>query len=584
MFDEMFEYFSGPPIFTPRPKPGNGSAREATAREGWDGPVDIDAAFEGIAPGEVNDVQCKVIGSMLTSGVPYAEIEEHVANATLQKAEGWGFTTKGDDKKCIWTLEVERECVHDRLAWILKDRYKDLTDPVPAPTWVAPELADTFEEVAQKGGRPAVIPRGSGWHVRNMAWAWSQEAKETGAEDTKEGEEPKKQEPPGASAKPEAPLWPTPYSARPAGAIPVRKRIHGAHYTRGSVTLTAAPGGTGKSQHSLVEAVGMASGYNLIADEPCERLRAWVWNAEDDVDEMERRICGICDHYGIEREELKEWLFIDSGETIPLEFATDNGRVTIRDSAIQTVAARVKALALDVVIFDPLVAIHALQEGDNPSLAKVIRSLRNKVAKPCGCAIELVHHTRKPSKESSSALTADDIRGASSIVYSVRSARILSPMMAPEAEKYAVEGDNRHRYFRVELAKSNTARRGTLHWIELVERPIANGEGGAYGDTVTVCTLWTPPDLTAQVSDVFAAAIRSEIAKGDYRRDRRSGSNWAGLLIGQRMGLDMEKPSHRRQATDVLNWLIKKGVLTTEFRSDKNRKSREFVIPGSPTT
>jgi hypothetical protein len=326
----------------------------------------------------------------------------------------------------------------------------------------------------------------------------------------------------------------------------------------------------------------MAAGYNLITNEPCERLHVWVWNAEDDIDEMERRICGTCDHYGVNREELKEWLFLDSEETLPLEFAVDNGRITVRDATIQTVANRVKELALDVVIFDPLVAIHALQEGDNSSLAKVIRALRNKVAKPCNCAIELIHHTRKPSKDSTSALTADDIRGASSIAYSVRSARVVNPMMPGDAEKYGIEGEERHRYFRMEVAKSNTARRGTIHWIELVERPIANGANGAYGDKVTVCVHWIPPDVTSKVTDSVATAIRSEIAKGDYRREPRAGSSWAGLLVGRRMGLDMEKPSHRRQATDILNWLIKKGVLATEFRNDAKRRAREYVIPGGP--
>jgi hypothetical protein len=430
----------------------------------------------------------------------------------MEMAERHGFTAKGDASGIRWTADREYGYVRDCLKGLIDGRANrgSRDDLIPAPSWVQEDLAATFEALIQEGKRASLIYRSdTGWYLR-AAYGEQRNGGSHGDE-----------EPSSASGSPQAeqttPSWPTPYSTRPASAIPTRKRLHGTHYLRGGVTLTAAPGGTGKSQNSLVEAVGMAAGYNLIADEPCDRLRVWVWNAEDDVDEMERRICGICDHYGVDREGLKEWLFLDSGETVPLEFATDNGRIAIRDSAITTVANRVRDLGLDVVTFDPLVAIHALQEGDNPSLAKVIRALRNKVAKPCNCAIDLVHHTRKPSKESSNVLTADDIRGASSIVYSVRSARILSPMMAAEAERYGIEGEDRHCYFRVELAKSNTARRGTLHWIELVERPIANGENGAYSDTVTVCTKWTPPDTMAKVTDAIAAAIRSEIAKGEYR-------------------------------------------------------------------
>jgi hypothetical protein len=569
-FDELSECFSQPPVLHRKPKEGNG---HGDAGEEYSGPVDVNAELAALEPGGINRKHCRIIGSMLTAGVPYDEIVGIVVTATMEMAERHGFTTKGDAKKVIWTTAEEYNCVRDCLKGLVEGRAnKNRDELIPAPLWVQEDLQGTFETLVQEGKRIVLIHRhDSGWYLR-AAYGEHQNGGSHQAEETRGDSE----------AGQATPSWPTPYSGRPAASIPTRKRLHGAHYLRGGVTLTAAPGGTGKSQNSLVEAVGMAAGYNLIADEPCEQLRVWVWNAEDDVDEMERRICGICDHYGVTREGLKEWLFIDSGETIPLEFATDSGRIVIKDTAITTVASRVKELALDVVIFDPLVAIHALQEGDNPSLAKVIRALRNKVAKACNCAIDLVHHTRKPSKESSNALTADDIRGASSIVYSVRSARILSPMMAAEAEKYGVEGEDRHHYFRVELAKSNTARRGTLHWIELVERPIANGEGGAYADTVTVCTKWTPPDTMAKVTDTIAAAIRSEIAKGEYRREARAGSSWAGLLVGRRMGLDMDKPTFRRQAGDILTWLIKKGVLATEFRNDAKRRAREYVIPGSP--
>jgi hypothetical protein len=273
------------------------------------------------------------------------------------------------------------------------------------------------------------------------------------------------------------------------------------------------------------------------------------------------------------------WLFLDSGYDVPLDLAHGNAKSVVNKGVVQTVADRVKERRLDIVIFDPLVALHTLQEGDNPSLAKVIRAL-GKIARDCTCAIELIHHTRKPGKDSDRDLTADDVRGAGAIVYGPRSGRLLHPMTGADAEKFGIEGEERNRYFRIERAKTNMARRETVCWIELVERPIANGENGAYADTVAVSTLWTPPDVTDKVNDSMAAAIRSEIGRNDYRRDQRA-SNWAGKLIGQRLGLDLEKPSHRRQAKDVLNWLIAKGVLTTQFREDKNRKSREFVVPGN---
>jgi hypothetical protein len=348
--------------------------------------------------------------------------------------------------------------------------------------------------------------------------------------------------------------------------------------------MTAAPGATGKSQHNLIEAVGMAAGRDLITGEVKKaRLRVWVWNAEDDVDEQERRVAGICDHYGMDRETLRDWLFLDSGYAVPLEFASGGKVAIIKEGVLRAVADRVKALKLDVVIFDPLVALHTLPEGDNTNLAKVIRALGTQVAKPCNCAVELVHHTRKSGKGDDSALVADDMRGASTIVYTPRSGRLMHPMSGAEAEKYGVDGEDRLSYVRLERAKPNMAKRGTIYWVQLIVHTIDNAGEGEPADTVTVPTLWTPIDVTNKITDAISDSIRTTIAQGEFRRDARAGNDWAGRVVGKLCNLDLSQRSGRTQADAILASLITKGVLATDFRTDpKTRKTREYVVPGSP--
>ena len=546
----------------------NGRADRGGSTQQDGDPVDVEAELADMRPGNVNATQCRVIGALLSNHTPYDEIVERVVGATMRMA-----AQRPDCRD--WTVEKEVVFVRKCLTSLLKTRCREHEDTGTAPPWIDESLAGRFEEMCVNGRRPLVVWRRDRWALRDMYYSWNYgrdvELDEAAGADSDES--------PRLKTKTEI-RWPTPYTGRPASAIPRRQWLYGKHYIRGVVTLTAAPGGTGKSQHSLVEAVSMAIGRDLITgEELAEQLRVWVWNCEDDVDEMERRICGICDHYVIDREDLRPWLFLDSGYDVPLDLAHGNGKSIVNKSVIETVAERVKERDLDVVIFDPLVALHTLQEGDNPSLAKVIRAL-GKIARDCGCAVELIHHTRKPGKDSDRDLTADDVRGAGAIVYGPRSGRLLHPMTGADAEKFSIEGDERNRFFRIERAKTNMARRETICWIELVERPIANGENGAYADTVAVSTLWTPPSVTDKVNASMAAAIRSEIGKRDYRRDQRAG-NWAGKLIAQRLGLDVEKPSHRKQAKDVLNWLIAKGVLTTQFREDQHRKSREYIVPGT---
>jgi AAA domain len=393
-----------------------------------------------------------------------------------------------------------------------------------------------------------------------------------------EGEPAKEAEPQKA---PDA--WPTPYSGRSAAQLPRRKFIKGEHYLLGAVTVTAAPGGAGKSMLSLLDSVSFAIGRDLLTGEPLEKRRkAWVWGAEDDLDEMERRVEGICAHYGIARGELDGWLFLDSGYDLPLDLAEGPmGKTLVRTGQIDLIAERVKEREIEVVSLDPLVALHTMAEGDNPGHAKLIRTLNNRLAKPCNCSVDIDHHTRKPSAGQEGGMTADDMRGASATVFAARSGRMLHPMSLAEAEKYSIEADDRVDYYRVDRAKANMARRGTICWVHQVMVPIANGPGGSYGDVIAVPTLWVPPNAMQGVSDTIANGIRSEVAKGEYRRDMRAGASWAGRLIALRLGLDPDTKSGKARARTVLETLIKKSVLAVELRTDRHRHTKEYVVPGA---
>ena len=63
------------------------------------------------------------------------------------------------------------------------------------------------------------------------------------------------------------------------------------------------PGGTGKTAITLAEAVSMATGRDLMGIQT-EKRRVWVWNLEDPIDELQRRIAAICQHFNVSQEEL----------------------------------------------------------------------------------------------------------------------------------------------------------------------------------------------------------------------------------------------------------------------------------------
>jgi hypothetical protein len=93
--------------------------------------------------------------------------------------------------------------------------------------------------------------------------------------------------------KPKALLELRPFTPIDEASLPPREWLYGRHYQRRTVSITAAPGGFGKSSLDMVEAIAMATGRNLLGEEPPVRLRVWLHNGDDSREEMDRRVVAI---------------------------------------------------------------------------------------------------------------------------------------------------------------------------------------------------------------------------------------------------------------------------------------------------
>lgn len=192
-----------------------------------------------------------------------------------------------------------------------------------------------------------------------------------------------------------AAISPTAFVLRPAHEIPPRQWLYGKHLIRGFLSLTVAPGGLGKSSMVLVDALAMATGKALLGSKPPEPLRVWVWNGEDPREEIERRITAACVHYGITADDLGDRLLVDSGRDLPIILATTgNDGVRIARPVADQLKAAIRAAKIDVLIIDPFVTTHEVNENDNTAINAVAAEWR-RIADETGCAIELVHHTSK---------------------------------------------------------------------------------------------------------------------------------------------------------------------------------------------
>ena len=115
---------------------------------------------------------------------------------------------------------------------------------------------------------------------------------------------------------------PTQFKWRNPETFPRRQFAYGRHYARRFVSATIATTKTGKTTLTLVEAVAMASGRNLLGVEPGRPMKVWCFNGEDPREEIERRVTGICLHCRIDRKEIEGNLFIDSGRDTEIIVAT----------------------------------------------------------------------------------------------------------------------------------------------------------------------------------------------------------------------------------------------------------------------
>jgi hypothetical protein len=368
----------------------------------------------------------------------------------------------------------------------------------------------------------------------------------------------------------------TPFAWREPSAIPKREWLYGRHLVRKYVSITVAAGGTGKSLKSISEALSMASGYKLLHDSINQPLTVWLFNLEDDADEMDRRIIGCMTHFDLQASDIAGRFYRDSGRNQPLVLAKQtDGRTMICEPVYAALRAEILERGVDVLVVDPFVSSHQVPESDNGAIDLVAKTW-GRLADECGCAIELIHHVRKSGVTESS---ADSARGASALVNAARSVDALNPMTSDQAEGFGIHPDEVWRFFRAVDAKSNLAPRGGQRWFKLESVALGNGTGPLdEGDSVGVCTSWTPPGLMDDITGEDAARAIAALVEGEHRESMKS-PQWAGNAIGAALGLDPSDSSARKTIAGMLAVWIKSGALRVIERPDRTRVMRKFITP-----
>jgi len=240
--------------------------------------------------------------------------------------------------------------------------------------------------------------------------------------------------------------------------IQPRPMVFGRMLIRKEVSALISHGGSGKSTYSISGGLSITAPLEKFGNnEVHESGNVWIYNREDNKQELQRRIFACAKTLKIDLSKMKHQLRYTSGKSKQIVFMekSRDGNPRLRidyDYAKQ----KIKEWKISVFIIDPLISCHKLSESDNNEMDVLMRKLQD-LADETNCAILICHHTNKSNLSGSDDFDtrANASRGATAITNAVRLAFGLKTMSELEAKHCEVDESQRNLYVALRDIKSN---------------------------------------------------------------------------------------------------------------------------------
>lgn len=376
------------------------------------------------------------------------------------------------------------------------------------------------------------------------------------------------------------PLAPTPFHWRDPTEIPARPWLLGRWLLRGTVTAIVAPGGMGKSLFVGGLALSIATGRPLLGKSVFGGAsKAWLWNLEDDADELSRVLQAGAARHGIAPSDLADVLYVDSGMS-GMELCTaiiDEAGFRIVRPVMDAVETSIREQGISCLTIDPFVSSHDADENNNAQIDRIVKEWA-QIASRTGCAVVLVHHARKSG---GGRIVAELSRGATSLIAACRSALVLNRMERDEAERFGIASDaERRRLFTVQDDKHNRAPAEEAEWFRIESQLLGNG-GIEGGDSVGVALPWAPAKPADTVGASDQATALAAVAAGEWRKDVQA-SAWVGRPIADALSLDLDEPSDRTKVKAIIREWLRRDLLVEVDRPDQRRRMKTFIETAQP--
>ena len=339
--------------------------------------------------------------------------------------------------------------------------------------------------------------------------------------------------------------------------LPKRHPVFREGFAKQTVSALVAPSGTGKTQWLIECALAIATGRDDICGlTPTDANGAtvWMWNQEDDLNELQRRIAAAMRQYGISADDLGDRLCFDSGVEKPLMLAARTATGALKPTrAAEALINGAKSVRPALIILDPFIEFHQGQENDNGQMATAMGIVR-QLAVASGAAVVIGHHDRKPDGAAPDGHVgnAHAMRGASSMQGITREIVTMYGMSKVDAKDLRVPEQERWRFVRLDVAKSNMSaaktgaenakwlRRTGVSYCDIEVDPLeVVFDDGPCGGRVDGGRIddegrgWMP-DPEAEIGVLVpldTAAITDSYAGAEWDGDRPGGDGTGGATI-----------------------------------------------------
>ncbi|WP_292600482.1 AAA family ATPase [Mesorhizobium sp.] len=273
-------------------------------------------------------------------------------------------------------------------------------------------------------------------------------------------------------------------------SLPVREMLIEPRLPIGDVTQCVGEPGISKSTFAIRDALIIATGRRELLrganghgfEELHRTGPVIIYNAEDKLDEMQRRLSAYQQYLRLEPEDMKHPVVLWSGvddETLTIMHRPDSRKPLVRADGAKLLESRIREYQPVLVVLDPQISLMAGGvENSNDDMNALLQEIANIAARN-RVAIEIIHHTSKGSRDQRGDMGAG--RGAFATVGKVRSAFTLCNVTGTDDEKDWGVSPADH-MLRLDYAKVSHSRKPTTPIVmQRIAVPVNNGSGLSRG-------------------------------------------------------------------------------------------------------